>query len=720
LTNAQGLTFATFTSATPGKVTAHAVSALNLGSQQDPIFIQTDGVGQNGSDAVKTFVDAKISITPQSAINPVTATHTFTAHVDIDTGTGTFVNAPDGTSITFSIVSGPGTLGTPNPCTTSGGTGSCSITLTTTSTGTTVVSATTTVSVGGQSLTRTTGDGVHSDSPSASKLWADDSVRTDILDSANNVVTTGSPGLVVHDKAFVSVAAGTPATVPNPTGTVTFHRYTNANCSGSPTDQVVALTSGNPGTAVSSNFTIVGSMSYKADYSGDVNYPARQGACEPFTVIIGPCTLGYPDSTHNPRSSAVFNESSVLRAFSANASATTVSAWYSDEHALTLGVDPDPDGTPVTPMIGTAAQHAANPDIGDVTAADGAGRPLYPAAFVTDITNNTLSRVGDWQQNNDNHGAQGPQDLFGTWKNAIKSGSSITPGADPPANSTYGPGADTPPAGISYEGYRTEVRWNLSQLKDENGNPVQAGHSYRVVFMVHDGDQNNSGGDVGEACINLTIPQPSPPAITSANQATFTQGQPNTFNVTASGYPASTFTETGALPSGVTLAPDGTLSGTPAAGTAGDYPIVIKASNGNAPDATQNFTLHVVTLPIQGLEFNYSSGGSFQGCSDPSGTTTVTVACTVKSLGAGTLQGTVSFFNGTTVPGSPAPNNTGSTITIVPTVSGGGGTATTAIIPNGSASSQPLSLTRTNNNQVWTYSTTIAGITYKTTIKISS
>jgi len=136
---------------------------------------------------------------------------------------------------------------------------------------------------------------------------------------------------------------------------------------------------------------------------------------------------------------------------------------------------------------------------------DGFDRPLYPAAFVTDITNNAASRVGDWQQNDNNNLAQGPQDLFGTWKNAIKSGTSITPGNDPPANSTYGPGADTAPAGIVYEGYRTEVRWNLASLKDENGNPVQAGHSYRIVFMVHDGDQNKTGGDTA-----------SPPAVTTA------------------------------------------------------------------------------------------------------------------------------------------------------------------------------------------------------------
>jgi hypothetical protein len=48
------------------------------------------------------------------------------------------------------------------------------------------------------------------------------------------------------------------------------------------------------------------------------------------------------------------------------------------------------------------------------------------------------------------------------------------------------------------------------------------------------------------------------------------------------------------------------LSGTPAAGSEGVYPIVVTASNGTAPDATQDFTLSVgpfistTTLPSQG------------------------------------------------------------------------------------------------------------------------
>jgi hypothetical protein len=61
--------------------------------------------------------------------------------------------------------------------------------------------------------------------------------------------------------------------------------------------------------------------------------------------------------------------------------------------------------------------------------------------------------------------------------------------------------------------------------------------------------------------------------------------------VIATGSPAPTFTETGALPTGVTLSSGGVLSGTPTA--SGTFPITITAANGIAPNATQSFTLTV-------------------------------------------------------------------------------------------------------------------------------
>ena len=281
-TDAAGQCTITFSSPTAGKVTGHATSTLSVNGS--PITVATDGVAPNSGDAVKTFVDANIQITPPLATNPVGTNHVFTGHVNVNSGTGGFVNAPDGTQISFTIDSGPGAFTTANPCTTAGGTGSCTITLSSAVTGTTVVSAHTTVSVGGVSLHRDT-NGVGANSGAATKLWADDTVRTDIHDPAHAVITTAAAGTVVHDKVFVTRTAGTPALVPDPTGNVVFHRYVGLTCSGASVDETVALAA--DGTAESSAFTTVGDMSYQAHYNGDANYPARDGACEPLAVQSG-------------------------------------------------------------------------------------------------------------------------------------------------------------------------------------------------------------------------------------------------------------------------------------------------------------------------------------------------------------------------------------------------------------------------------------------------
>ncbi len=96
---------------------------------------------------------------------------------------------------------------------------------------------------------------------------------------------------------------------------------------------------------------------------------------------------------------------------------------------------------------------------------------------------------------------------------------------------------------------------------------------------------------------------PSRPVFTSVDSATFTVGTPGSFPVTASGVPAPTFSLTGTLPSGVSFASDGLLSGTPAPDTASGggspkaYYVSITASNGDTPDTVQNFKL--VVQPAQ-------------------------------------------------------------------------------------------------------------------------
>ena len=61
----------------------------------------------------------------------------------------------------------------------------------------------------------------------------------------------------------------------------------------------------------------------------------------------------------------------------------------------------------------------------------------------------------------------------------------------------------------------------------------------------------------------------------------FTAALSGTFTVTATGLPVPSLSETGTLPTGVTFnASTGVLSGTPAAGTDGVYPITFGAQNG--------------------------------------------------------------------------------------------------------------------------------------------
>src|SRR5438067_1084763 len=89
---------------------------------------------------------------------------------------------------------------------------------------------------------------------------------------------------------------------------------------------------------------------------------------------------------------------------------------------------------------------------------------------------------------------------------------------------------------------------------------------------------------LGTATQNFTLTVNQPPAITSANATTFTVGTLGTFTVTATGFPAPTLGQTGALPTGVAFnAGTGVLSGTPAAGTGGLYSITFTAGTTSQP-----------------------------------------------------------------------------------------------------------------------------------------
>jgi hypothetical protein len=166
----------TITSSTPGTTVVSATSNIPVNGVT---ITRTTGTAANtasggSGNASKTWVDANIQITPATASNPTGTNHTLTGHVNVNPGTG-FVNAPDGTVITFSLTNAGGATADfvpagANTCTTSGGTGSCTVVISSPTGGTTTINASTNVTVGGVALTRTT-NGTAGNSGPATKTW---------------------------------------------------------------------------------------------------------------------------------------------------------------------------------------------------------------------------------------------------------------------------------------------------------------------------------------------------------------------------------------------------------------------------------------------------------------------------------------------------------------------------------------------------------------------
>ena len=251
--------------------------------------------------------------------------------------------------------------------------------------------------------------------------------------------------------------------------------------------------------------------------------------------VVGPIVTdcGYPYFSSNALTSVTFNESEVLRAIrpSLDASGGVVSLLYNDEHAMTLGVrevvvksasgatttDYGVSPLKASPDSILSPQTGTNALLGDQSGLDPSLRPLWPVLYVTDVTNNPSSRAGDWQM-----GGRpiNPNAVYGTWKSAIRTVDSttstptvsVTPDTDPAKNDWNFILNDPVPSGIKNEGWSAEVRWGVI---------FQAGHSYRLQVIVHDGDQNKVGGDCGEACIVFcTGGSTTPPGCQSEGQQT--------------------------------------------------------------------------------------------------------------------------------------------------------------------------------------------------------
>jgi hypothetical protein len=286
---------------------------------------------------------------------------------------------------------------------------------------------------------------------------------------------------------------------------------------------------------------------------GGNNYTGNFTGGKGVQTTLGNGLQDYPYPSSNPLTNIAFNESTVLKAANLDTTNGYFELWYSDEHALALGVRQvnvkTATGTtttnyPITPL-GSNPGSAVNPTLGapftpsldqSTLMAEGStdtsGRPISPMLFITDLTvNGQTSRAGDWQFGGT---AYAPNAVFGTWKGVVRTidNTTATPtvtvlcDADPAKNGwNLGAGSDAPPAGTANEGYGAEVRWNLADLY--KAGVLVPGHQYRFYVMDHDGDQNKAGGDAGQASFTYTVPPPVNQPITLSGHVTnFLDGSP--------------------------------------------------------------------------------------------------------------------------------------------------------------------------------------------------
>ena len=207
--------------------------------------------------------------------------------------------------------------------------------------------------------------------------------------------------------------------------------------------------------------------------------------------------------------------------------------------------------------------------------------------------------------------------------------------------------------------------------------------------------QNGVGTNATQS-FTLVVSFTAPPSFTSSNSTTFTVGTPGTFTVTATGSPTPTFSETGALPSGVTLnTTTGVLSGTPGALTGGSYPITLTAQNGITPNATQSFTLTVDQSPaitsLNNATFTVGVNGTFT-------VTTTGNPASALSVTSGTLPSPITFTD-----------NHDGTATISGTATGASVNPITITASNGVGSNATQSFTLTVTAVSCTSNCTISG-----------
>jgi hypothetical protein len=210
------------------------------------------------------------------------------------------------------------------------------------------------------------------------------------------------------------------------------------------------------------------------------------------------------------------------------------------------------------------------------------------------------------------------------------------------------------------------------------------------VLQPYDGQLSN--WENVAAAGTLVLNESGALQITSANTASSIVGTPFTTNVTTTGAPAPTLSESGTLPSGITFTNNAngtaTIAGTAAAGTGGSFPITITATS-TAGTATQTFTLTNSQAPT--ITSATTTAFTIGQANTYTVTTTGYPAPTITETGV--LPSGLTFSSpsaGTaTISGTAAAGTTGSYPVSIAATNSSGSTATLSLTVSVAASNAP-------------------------------
>ena len=676
----------TFTVTTSGNPTTALSETGNLPNGVS--FVDNgNGTGTlSGTPAIGTLGSYPITITAGNGVSP-NATQTFTLTVD-QAPTVTSTNATiftAGSAGSFTVT----TSGNPTAALSKTGGLPSGVTFTDNGNGTATLSGTPAAGTGGSyPITITADNGVSPNGSQSFTLTVDQAPA--ITSTAS---TTFSDGV---SSSFRVTTTGDPTPALNETGSlpsgVTFTDNGNgtASLSGTPSTSgsfPITITATNGvGTAANQSFTLtVTSVEQAPAITSAGSTTFNQGSAGSFTVT----TTGTPTPNLSESGSL---PSGVTFTDNGNGTATLSGSPTSNgSYPLTItaanGVNPNAtqsftltvDQAPVISSANSATFTEGSSgtftvtSIGYPTAALTKTGALPPGVTFTDDGDGTATLAGT--------PAAGTR---GSYAITIKAANGVSPNATQSFTLTV----DAAPAITSSNSTTFTVGSSGSFTVTSTGNPTPSlaetgSLPSGVSFVAHaNGTGTLSGtpaagtggvypltitasnGVSPDATQSFTLTVDAAPVITSADSDSFTEGSSATFTVTSTGYPTAALSQTGALPTGVTFTDDGngtaTLSGTPAAGTGGSYPITVAASNGIGTNATQPFTLTVDAAPAitsaGSATFTVGSAGTF--------TVTTTGNPTAALSETGTLPTGVSFVdngNGTaTLSGTPASGMGGS------------------------------------------------------------